>query len=279
MLIFFFKDFGDDGVQRLIRCQNHRPCSSNHMAPRFCATCGIIYPVPDKANGCSRPLESSNINSGSEQVLCKLETKHFLQTFRNVLAIRTYTNRDQRVGNAFKITFKDNLFPTAFLSTGSYIQRDFGVVRKESTLYVTDVATIFELLVWFHCPILVHTEVYEMLVSVSMTYRTGNIVGLVVKSVGIAWTSLSRCVGLEALRSIFYRTCPIIWKRYVRASYFIYEQRIRQDGYPPLIHCETRITSILPIHSGRVSVDEPAAGCDPRDDHAMRHLAWGFSES
>lgn len=77
------------------------------------------------------------------RVLCELETKHVSQKFRAALAIHTYTIRDQRVVQALRITFKENLCPVELLIAWRYIQWGLVVVREEGTLYVADVPTVF----------------------------------------------------------------------------------------------------------------------------------------
>lgn len=119
--------------------------------------------------------------------------------FEAALALHTYTLRDQRVGQAFRITFNETLCSIALLNTGSYIQGVFGVLRNDGPLYVTEVSTVFEVLVWLHFLNPVRTESDDKRLFVRITYQTGNIIGLFVKSVLTAWTPLLRRVWTEAL--------------------------------------------------------------------------------
>lgn len=61
---------------------------------------------------------------------------------RPVTYIQMYALRDQLVAQAFKSTFKYNLYPTAFLNASSYIHLIFYVVMKEGLLYMNEVPTV-----------------------------------------------------------------------------------------------------------------------------------------
>lgn len=74
------------------------------------------------------------------------------------------------------------IYSTAFLDDNSYIHVVFGVVRKEGTLSVTGVPTLFEVLMWLHFLSIVRTEVHEKRLLDRKNYQTGNITGIVDKS-------------------------------------------------------------------------------------------------
>lgn len=63
-------------------------------------------------------------------------------------------------------------------------------MREEGPFYFTNVVTVFELLIWLGCLYLVCKDADEKRLSVKMPYRTGNIVGLVVK------TFVAECIDL-----------------------------------------------------------------------------------
>lgn len=94
------------------------------------------------------------------------------------------------------------------------------MVRKEGPLSMTDV---FKLFMWLHYPNLVRADVEQNHLSVRMTYQTGNIVGLVVKSVVTVWNALLRFVGREALSTFL---LPYIW---YNTETGMYENLMAQD--------------------------------------------------
>lgn len=59
--------------------------------------------------------------------------------------------------------------------------------------------TVFEVFIRLHCFNIVGIDVEQKCLSVRMEYRTGNIIGLVLKSVVTTWSALLLHVGTESL--------------------------------------------------------------------------------
>lgn len=97
---------------------------------------------------------------------------------------------------------------------------------------------VFEVFTWRHFLNGIRTEIYEKLWSVSRTYRTGHIVGVVAKSVVTTWTALLRHVGTEALRMYLLPYMSF------NTLTFMYEHIMAQDAFGTLSQHETRIPAM-----------------------------------
>ena len=160
----------------------------------------LINRLAEKSATRTKPLTDTTLKADpNDAVLMEFGTKQVAQTLRAALAVYTYTVQDQRDGQACRLTFKENLCPTSLLNAGPFLQRVFGTQRNTNTLQFDEAPSVFKVLLWFHSINLLHDAVNKKTMSVKFTYRTGNIVGLVVRRVVEAWSLLLRRVGRENL--------------------------------------------------------------------------------
>ena len=102
-----------DRVEALRWIRNSTIAPARRMASR----------LSSKASKRTTVLKGSTINSADDVVLNELGTKQVAQTMRAALPVHTYGVVDNRVTQAFEITFKKRMCPPALLNAGSYVQR------------------------------------------------------------------------------------------------------------------------------------------------------------
>lgn len=133
-------------------------------------------------------------------------------------------------------------------------------------LYVTDIPTVFEVLMLFHWLNLVDTDVELNRLYVRMTFKTVNIVGLVLKRVVTSWTVRLHRVGTNELNK--YRL-PYMW---YKPSTAMHERFISQKRLAPLNQRDILFLSMQRIRSGAAGLYKAPAVCDTQQDHVLPHL-------
>lgn len=79
----------------------------------------IVHRISKKPQERKKTVENATISDNTDVVLNELG-RQVPQTYRAALAIHTYEGKDQRVANAFRITFSDRQCSRMFLNAGSY---------------------------------------------------------------------------------------------------------------------------------------------------------------
>lgn len=230
----------------------------------------IVTRLSAKAQGRKNPVANSTIKSTEDVVLNELGTGQVAQTFRDALAVHTWSLRDNRIRQAFRITFSELQASTGFLNEGSYIQAVLCGKLQKSVLLPERAPTVFEALMWFHCINLLHTEINNKTVTVKVGYRVGNVVGLIVHRICSAWDLLMRRIVDAPLST---QLLP----------YMIYELHngwytvlTREQGLSPLAQRESIFPALNPIPPGGEGADPVAAGRMVEMDRVFRHFAYAF---
>ena len=227
----------------------------------------IVSKMTSKAAARRDPLTDSTINDPDDAVITEMGSRQVSQLFRAALALHTFAVRDQRVHEAFIITFQDRMCSPSYINAGMYLQQVLGA--KGGHVLATETPTIFDVLLWFHCVNLLHTESAADRVTVKVSYRVGNILGFVVSRVTSAWAHLIRRMGHEALSAV---VAPYMWYNSTTGTF---EHLTRSDGFAPTAQRESLLGEGRPA-AGGPAFDAAATTRSEAMDHAYRHVSYAM---
>ena len=158
------------------------------------------------------------------QVLRELGTEQMRQLNRAALSVRTLSDGSQSIRQMFRNTFQTLRIPVALLNGCSFLQTVLG--GKGSGRYNFTAPTRLEAVMYFHTICLLWNAIKSKRVSIRVTYRVGNAIGLVVQLICKAWIAFVKEAKLNTLTD-FIR--PYAWYD-ESVGYFVVLSK-REDGF------------------------------------------------
>ena len=272
LIVCLFDIFGDDTFRDAFDTGNFNRNESLRWIRKSTlpAAVRIVQLLSSKVEKRGKHANHSTIEDPDDPVMEELGTRQVLQTFQSALALHSYAVLDERVGQAFKITFLNRQCSLAFLNAGGFVQRVLKPQdwkpKTEPPMAFTRKPTIFEILLWFHCINMASDMVKNKELDLRFHYRNGNIIGYIVHRVCLAWGRLVQRIGEGQLST---HVLPYLWYNDKTGCFECLE---RENGFSSSSQLESLVPSVRPMKTG-TGIDATAAGRDRNMDHAMRHVA------
>jgi DNA modification methylase len=206
--------------------------------------------------------QNNSIFKSTDNVLNELGTQQFTQTFTAALAIHTYALKDQRVHQLFRLTFQKLLRSTQYLNAGSFIQ---GILKKT----VKSKPTILQVILWLHSVNIVADAIDQKDLRLRVSYRVGNVLGVVVQCMTEAWSTLFNLAGHNDISSALF---PYMYMDMKQGQF---RHLAVEDGFAPLAQRRTFEDLPEPSTTGP-GLDATAVGRSEAMDKAYRQLCYGF---